>query len=82
MLQVYLYYYNSFARAMSKKKHKVLEDERAFFCDGCAKNGISNEIYTLANDTEIRPTANIVVCKNTARDYIQSSEPILENLIT
>lgn len=31
-------------RAMSKKKHKVLEDERAFFCDGCAKNGISNEI--------------------------------------
>lgn len=31
-------------RAMSKKKHKVLENERAFFCDGCAKNGISNEI--------------------------------------
>ena len=31
-------------RAMSKKKHKVLEDERAFFCDGCAKNGISNEV--------------------------------------
>ncbi len=31
-------------RAMSKKKHKVLEAERAFFCDGCAKNGISNEI--------------------------------------
>lgn len=31
-------------RAMSKKKHKVLEDERTFFCDGCAKNGISNEI--------------------------------------
>ncbi len=31
-------------RAMSKKKHKVLEDERAFFCEGCAKNGISNEI--------------------------------------
>ncbi len=31
-------------RAMSKKKHKVLEDERAFFCDGCAKNGISNAI--------------------------------------
>ncbi len=31
-------------RAMSKKKHKVLEDERTFFCDGCAKNGISKEI--------------------------------------
>ncbi len=36
-------------RAMSKKKHKVLEDERTFFCDGCAKNGIeqniANEIF-------------------------------------
>lgn len=31
-------------RAMSKKKHKVLEAERTFFCDGCAKNDISNEI--------------------------------------
>ncbi len=31
-------------RAMSKKKHKVMEEERTFFCDGCAKNGISNEI--------------------------------------
>ena len=52
------------------------------FSEEVAANGISNEIYTLANDTEIRPTANIIVCKNTARDYIQSSEPILENLIT
>ena len=31
-------------RAMSKKKHKVLEDERAFFCEGCAKNGIDKKI--------------------------------------
>lgn len=52
------------------------------FSEEVASNGISNEIYTLANDTEIRPTANVIICKNTARDYIQSSEPILENLIT
>ena len=52
------------------------------FSEEVAANGISNEIYTLANDTEIRPTANIIVCKNKAKDYIQSSEPILENLIT
>ena len=31
-------------RAMSKKKHKVLEDERTFFCEGCAKNNISEKI--------------------------------------
>ena len=31
-------------RAMSKKKHKVMEDERTFFCEGCQKNGIDNKI--------------------------------------
>lgn len=36
-------------RAMSKKKHKVMEEERAFFCEGANKNGIekrvANEIF-------------------------------------
>ena len=36
-------------RAMSKKKHKVMEEERVFFCEGCEKNGIdiktANEIF-------------------------------------
>lgn len=31
-------------RAMSKKKHKVMEEERTFFCEGCAKNGIDEKI--------------------------------------
>ena len=31
-------------RAMSKKKHKVMEEERTFFCEGCQKNGIYNKI--------------------------------------
>ncbi|MCH5190892.1 MAG: DNA polymerase III subunit alpha [Oscillospiraceae bacterium] len=31
-------------RAMSKKKHKVMEEERGYFCEGAAKNGISREI--------------------------------------
>ena len=34
-------------RAMSKKKHKVMEEEREHFCAGCAENNISREI---AND--------------------------------
>lgn len=52
------------------------------FSEQVAANGISNEIYTLANDTEVRPSSNVVICKNKAKDYIESSEPILENLIT
>lgn len=31
-------------RAMSKKKHDVMEKERTTFVEGCAKNGISNEV--------------------------------------
>ena len=31
-------------RAMSKKKHDVMEKERASFVDGCAKNGISSDV--------------------------------------
>lgn len=31
-------------RAMSKKKHKVMEEEREHFCVGCSENNISREI--------------------------------------
>ena len=47
-----------------------------------AVDGISKHIYTLMNDTQIRPSANIVVSKCDAKYYIQNSKPILENLIT
>ena len=47
-----------------------------------AVNGISKHIYTLMNDTQIRPSANIVISKCNAQYYIQNSKPILENLIT
>lgn len=52
------------------------------FSEEVAANGISDEIYTLANDTEIRPSANVIVTKNKAQEYISNSSPILENLIT
>ena len=47
-----------------------------------AYNGISDEIYTLINDTQVRPSANIIVSKCNAKTYIKSSEPQLANLIS
>lgn len=47
-----------------------------------AKRGISEEIYTLINDSQVRPSTNIVVSKCLASEYISSTEPIFENLIT
>lgn len=47
-----------------------------------ANQGISDEIYTLTNDIQIRPTTNIVITKCTAKVYIENSKPLFENLLT
>lgn len=50
--------------------------------EGLANTGISDEIYTLINDIQIRPTTNIVISKCTAKVYIENSKPLFENLLT
>ena len=52
------------------------------FSEELASEGISEEIYTLINDTEIRPSANLVVSKCTAKQYMKKTSPELENLIS
>ncbi len=52
------------------------------FSEEFAKNGISDEIFTLMNDNQVRPSTNIVVSKCTAKSYIENSKPIFEPLIT
>lgn len=47
-----------------------------------ALNGVSEQIYTLMNDPQVRPSTNIIICKNKAQNYIENSVPVLENLIT
>lgn len=52
------------------------------FSEDVAFRGISNEIYTLMNNSEMRPSANVIVSKNKAKYYMENTTPILENLIT
>ena len=52
------------------------------FSEDMAKKGITNEIYTLINNAQIRPSTNIVISKCPAEYYISNSEPLLENLIS
>lgn len=52
------------------------------FSEELAMKGISNEIYTLTNDAQIRPATNIVISKCSAKYYIENSKPLLENLLT
>lgn len=52
------------------------------FSEEFAKQGISEEIYTLMNDNQIRPSTNLVISKCSAKYYIENSKPMLEPLIT
>ena len=52
------------------------------FSEVVSYDGISNEIYTLINDPQVRPSTNVIVSKNTAKGYLENSESPLENLIT
>ena len=45
-------------------------------------NGIATEIYSLINNEDVRPTANLVVSKSTAYEYLNNSKPNIEKLTT
>lgn len=52
------------------------------FSEDLAFEGISDEIYTLINDTQVRPSCNIIVSKCSAKYYLQQTKPELEHLIS
>lgn len=52
------------------------------FSEKFAESDISEEIYTLINNTQIRPTTNIIISKCDASYYIENSKPTLEQLVT
>lgn len=52
------------------------------FSEDVAKNGISDHVYTLMNDVQVRPTSNIITTTCTAYEYIKNSIPSLETSIT
>lgn len=52
------------------------------FSEKIAKMGISDEVYTLINDTQIRPSANIIISKCNAKYYMSQLNPEIENLLS
>ena len=52
------------------------------FSEELAMNGISEEVYTLFNNAQIRPSTNVVITKCTAKYYLENSKPLAENLLT
>ncbi len=52
------------------------------FSEEFAYQGITDEIYTLTNDTQVRPSAKIIVSKCDAKYYIEQTKAELENSIS
>lgn len=50
------------------------------FSEEFAVNGISDTIYTLINSVQIRPTANIIISKCSAREFLDGAKSELEKL--
>ena len=52
------------------------------FSEQIAIRGISNEIYTLINDTQVTPSSNIIISKCTAKSYLEQTSPELKKLVS
>lgn len=52
------------------------------FSEEIAIRGISDEVYTLINDTQVRPSANIIISKCNAKYYMNQVQPEIENLLS
>lgn len=50
------------------------------FSEQLAYNGISDYLYTLMNNIQIRPDCNVIVSRCTAEYFLNNSKPILEKL--
>lgn len=44
-----------------------------------ASQGVSNILYTLMNNIELRPDCNIIISKCTANDFLKNSTPVFES---
>ena len=54
----------------------------SYFPKNLLNNGIATEIYSLINNEDVRPTANLVISTCTAYEYLNNSKPNLEKLTT
>ena len=52
------------------------------FSEQIAEQGISDEVYTLINDTQVTPAANIIISKCDAKYFLEQTKPELKNLIS
>lgn len=63
------------------KKINLAHCKVIVFSEELAQKGIKRELNALMNKVEVRPDANLIISKCTAKEYIGSIKPLLENLV-
>ncbi len=64
------------------KELKLSHCKLVVFSEKLAEKGISNEIYTLVNNVQIRPSTNIIISKCESEKYLSDLKPSIESYIT
>ena len=64
------------------KQLKLSHCKLVVFSEKLAEKGISDEIYTLVNNVQIRPSTNIIVSKCSSEYYLQNLNPTIEDYLT
>ena len=62
------------------KKINLSHCKAIIISEQLAYEGISEYIYTLANNIEVRPDCNIIITRCNAEDYLKNSSPTLESV--
>lgn len=60
------------------KKITLSHCKTIIFSEKLARLGLDNYLYTLINDVETQPDANIFISKTTASHFIENTKPIIE----
>lgn len=62
------------------KKVNLSHCKAVVFSEEFAYDGLSEELFTLINNLEIRPDCNIIISRCNALDYLQNVQPTLESV--
>ena len=63
------------------KKINLAHCKVVVFSEIIAEEGISDEIYTLVNNVQIRPDCSLIISRCDANDFLKNSKPVLVNLV-
>ncbi len=64
------------------KELKLSHCKLLVFSEKLAEKGLSQHIYTLINNVQIRPSTNIIVSKSDTQYYLENLNPTIEDHIT